>query len=110
MERVKFCQLQVGKEYYIEPKEKYATNNNMKHTGRFLGYVKLDFFPETIQVASFDNFYRPTGTLITKDKTNYIDIAWNFYAMKKVDIQNAFEHRCLTTILRNKIGDPYFEW
>jgi len=110
MERVNFCQLQVGKEYYIEPKEKYATNNNMKHTGRFLGYMKPDFFPDTIQVASFDHFYRPTGVLITMDKKNYIDIAWNFYAMKKRDIQIDFEQRCLTTILRNRIGDPYFEW
>jgi len=110
MERVKFSQLQVGKEYYIEPKEKYATNNNMKHTGRFLGYMKPDFFPQTIQVASFDNFYRPTGVLIAMDKKNYIDIAWNFYAMKKRDIQIDFEQRCLTTILRNRIGDPYFEW
>jgi hypothetical protein len=110
MERVKFSQLQVGKEYYIEPKEKYATNNNMKHTGRFLGYMKPDFFPDTIQVASFDNFYRPTGVLIAMDKKNYIDIAWNFYAMKKRDIQIDFEQRCLTTILRNRIGDPYFEW
>ena len=110
MERVKFCQLQIGKEYYIEPKEKYATNNNMKHTGRFLGYMKPDFFPDTIQVASFDNLYRPTGVLIAMDKKNYIDIAWNFYAMKKRDIQIDFEQRCLTTILRNRIGDPYFEW
>jgi hypothetical protein len=110
MKRQTLWELQIGKEYYIEPKEKFATNSNMKHRGRFLGYAQHPSYPENIYVANFDQICRISGDTITRDTTHYIDRAWNFYEIEKTRIQDAFEQRCVITILRNKIGDPHFVW
>jgi len=104
MQKVPHSELEPGKSYYIQA---IKPNGSTKMIGVFR---KHGIIPDggDYRLAFFDNFTKINCRGEYAGRSVHLNRSWNFYEIKKHDIQRNMEKHTLESVLKNVIGDENF--
>ena len=108
MQVVEYTDLQIGKRYFIDSID---DDNRIRHSGVFMGY--MDKVGYANKIACFENIINlpNSKSRISEIKgCGFRNNCWRFYEIKRYQIEQKREDRTLNLILRDIIGDEYFDF
>ena len=111
MQAIKYSDLRAGEKYYIDNVD---NSYKIRHTGTFMGYIPYEPIPNAIALAYFENVKncpKSSSWVSEMNGAGYRNAgSWRFYEVQKYKIEQKRDNRTLNLILRDIIGDEYFDF